>query len=86
MTYSWLDLVGNIGVAVVLLEYWRLQAGRTSPDDLRYSLANAAGAGLILVSLTGNFNLSAFAVEAFWFGISLYDALRLHGIRRGPAS
>jgi hypothetical protein len=30
------------------------------------------GAGLVLISLFGEFNLSAFLVEFFWLIISLY--------------
>lgn len=71
MEYTWHDLVGNIGVAVILLTYLLLQLGRIHSGDLLYSLLNAAGAALIVLSLTSAFNLSAFVVEAVWVIISL---------------
>jgi hypothetical protein len=40
-----------------------------------YSLANALGAVLILVSLYFDFNLSAVIIELFWAAISLMGAI-----------
>jgi hypothetical protein len=76
MTYSWHDLLGNIGVAMVLILYFLLQAERIRVSSATFSLANAFGALLILVSLTQQFNLSAFVVEAAWLAISLYGLAR----------
>jgi len=76
MSYNWHDLLGNIGVVLVLLLYFLLQAERIRATSPAFSTANAIGATLILVSLTQQFNLSAFAVEAAWLVISLYGLLR----------
>jgi len=43
---------------------------------LRFSLLNAAGSLLIIVSLLFKFNASAFLVEAFWFFISLLGLIK----------
>ena len=43
MTYSWYDLLGTIGVAVIVLTYVLLQAERIRSEQLSYSLLNAAG-------------------------------------------
>jgi len=43
---------------------------------LLYSLLNALGASLIILSLLDNFNLSAFLMEAFWVLISLVGVVR----------
>ena len=72
MPYTWLDVVGSLGVAVIILTYVLLQTGRLRSDALAYSLFNAAGASCIIVSLIYNFNFAAFVVEFFWVFISLY--------------
>lgn len=76
MKYSWYDLMGNIGVAMMVLAYLLLQMGKLRINDLSYSLTNAIGAALVLVSLLYSFNLSAFLVESFWLLISLYGLIK----------
>ncbi len=70
MTYGWADAVGNLGVLLVLASYLGLQLGRIELQGLAYSACNAAGAVLLLVSLTVNFNLSSVIIEIFWLAIS----------------
>lgn len=72
MIYEWHDFVGNLGVAMIVVSYYMLQTGRTTSQATGYLSANATGALLVLVSLLGEFNLSAFLVEFFWLMISLY--------------
>ena len=60
MSYGLLDLIGNIGVVVLMIAYLMLQLNKLSSSGLAYSLLNAIGASLIVVSLLVNFNLSAF--------------------------
>lgn len=74
---SWTDLVGMVGVAFVLGTYALLQAGRMTAEGRPYSAFNAAGAALILVSLSRNFNLASFMIESAWLLISLYGLWRL---------
>lgn len=76
MRYAWYDLVGSIGVGVIVLTYILLQTGKIKSESLAYSLLNAAGASLIIVSLIYNFNFPAFVVEFFWVLISLYGIVR----------
>lgn len=71
MTYSIYDVLGNIGVFLIILTYFLLQIRKLSSESLLYSVLNALGASLIVVSLLFDFNLSAFIVEAFWVIISL---------------
>lgn len=66
------DILGTIGVALIVLTYVMLQIGRVRSDQLVYSVLNAVGASLILVSLYHNFNFPAFVVEFFWLLISLF--------------
>ena len=72
MKYAWYDFVGSIGVGIIILTYIALQVGKISSETLVYSLLNALGASLILISLFYNFNSSAFIVEFFWLLISLF--------------
>ena len=73
--YQWHDLVGNLGVLLIVGSYFWMQLGRISGQSMVYSLLNAAGAASILVSLYFDFNLSAVAVEVFWLAISLMGAV-----------
>ncbi len=72
MTYAWYDILGTVGVAVIILTYILLQLGRIRSEQLAYSLFNAIGALLILVSLYFSFNFPSFIVEFFWLLISLF--------------
>ncbi len=72
MTYTWYDFLGNVGVFLILWTYLLLQMEKISSRSFVYSLTNAAGALLVLISLCFQFNLSAFIIEFFWLIISLY--------------
>ena len=82
MTYSIYDVLGNIGVFLIILTYFLLQIRKLSSEDLSYSALNALGASLIIVSLLLDFNLSAFIVESFWVIISLIGIGRFYLRRR----
>ena len=69
---KWYDIVGTLGVAIIILTYVLLQIERIRSDQLSYSLLNAVGASLILISLYFDFNLPSVVVEAFWLLISLF--------------
>jgi hypothetical protein len=72
MSYAWYDIVGTVGVVVIVLTYVLLQTGKLRSDGLVYSALNAVGAGLILISLYYAFNLPSFIVEFFWLLISVF--------------
>ena len=72
MDYSWFDLIGNVGVLLMVIAYLLLQLEKLSGSALSYLLLNALGAVLVMISLMFRFNLSAFLMEAFWLLISLY--------------
>jgi hypothetical protein len=71
MSFHWFDLAGFAGVLLIIVAYLLLQVEKLASSSPRYSMMNAVGALLIMVSLVFAFNLSAFIVEAFWFLISL---------------
>ncbi len=85
MAYELHDFLGNVGVVLILLSYLLLQIEKMSATSLLYSLVNAIGAVLILISLMYDFNLSAFIVEVVWLLISVY-ALTRRGLKRRPAT
>ena len=70
MNYGLMDLVGNIGVAILVVTYLLLQLDKLKSADLSYSVLNALGAGMIVASLIVDFNLSALIIEVFWVLIS----------------
>jgi hypothetical protein len=72
MSLAWYDVLGSVGVAVIIVAYVLLQLERLRSEQLAYSLLNAIGALLILVSLYFSFNFPSFVVEFFWLLISLY--------------
>jgi hypothetical protein len=84
MSFEWYDILGTLGVGVIIITYVLLQIERVRSDQLIYSVLNAVGAALILVSLYFEFNLPSVVVEFFWllislFGIGKYMARRKAG-------
>lgn len=73
---EWHDIVGIAGVVLILGSYLLLQLERIESRDPMYPTMNALGAGLVLVSLFFDFNLSAFVIESFWIVISLMGLYR----------
>ena len=84
MTYGLLDFFGNIGVAIMMIAYLLLQLDKLK-NGLVYSVANALGASLVVISLLTNFNLSAFLMEAFWVLISFVGIVRHFLLRPNEA-
>lgn len=72
MDIAWYDIIGSVGVAIIIFAYVLLQIERLRSDELLYSLLNAVGATLILISLWYSFNFPSFVVEFFWLVISLF--------------
>lgn len=86
MSYGLVDLLGNVGVVILIVTYLMLQLNKLPSDGLAYSLLNAFGASLIVVSLLFDFNLSALLMEVFWVLISfvgMYRYFRLKALRSG---
>lgn len=66
------DLIGCIGTIIILITYFLLQIRKLSSEHLAYSLLNAGGALMILMSLMYSWNLAAVGMEIAWILISLY--------------
>lgn len=65
------DVIGILGVIMILIAYALVQLEKLSVHDLLYSTLNALGSFLILISLIVEFNLSAFLMEFFWLIFSI---------------
>ena len=86
MDYPVHNLVGNIGVVLIVGTYFMVQIGRMSAVRLPYITLNGLGALLILYSLWFDFNLSAFLVEVIWLLISVLGVGRVLLQRRRNAA
>jgi hypothetical protein len=82
----WFDLVGFLGVLLIVGAYLFLQLDKLPSSAPSYSLLNAAGSLLIIVSLIFKFNTSAFLIDAFWFLISLLGLWRALISRKRPGA
>lgn len=76
MNFAWYDVLGTLGVGVIVVTYLLLQLGRIKSNQLVYSLLNGLGAAFILISLYYEFNLPSVIVEAFWLVISIFGILK----------
>lgn len=70
------DILGLIGVFVIVLAYILMQVDRMDPKGFVFSFLNALGAVLILISLFYDWNLASFVMEVIWFSLSLYGTLK----------
>ena len=71
------DIIGLIGVALMLVAYGATVAGRLDVQAWPALAANFVGASLVLVSLSHDFNLSAAVIEGAWALIALAGLVRL---------
>jgi len=76
------DAAGLLGVVTMLLAYAGAQLRRLDPVKAPSLLMNLAGACLVMYSLTRNFNLSAFIMEAAWAAVAVFGLVRLTLRRR----
>jgi len=86
MNFAWHDILGTLGVALVLWAYFALQTNRLQAGQLRYSLLNGIGATLVVVSLMFQFNLSALLMEGAWVLISLIGVWKWWQAKGTPSS
>lgn len=66
------DIIGLLGVGIILLAYGALTLEKIDPKGWRYSAGNGLGAVLILISLYFSFNLASFVIEIAWLVISIF--------------
>ena len=66
------DVIGLIGVLLILITYGALTLEKMDSKSWLYSAGNGLGAVLILISLYYSFNLASFVIEIAWLAISLF--------------
>jgi hypothetical protein len=71
------DAAGLAGVLMILAAYAGATSGKLDPKRVTALTLNLIGPGLILLSLTYEFNLSAFVMEAAWALVALAGLVRL---------
>ena len=80
MEANWVSMLANviglIGVAMVLLAYFLLQIDRWCKNSLSYSVVNLVGSILIPFSLMVHFNLASVIIEVVWISVSSYGVWR----------
>lgn len=78
------DVAGFIGVLLIVIAYLLLQLDKLPSSSLSFSLMNAGGSLMIILSLLFKFNASAFLIEVFWFLISLLGLTKWLTARKQP--
>jgi hypothetical protein len=77
------DVIGLIGVALLITTYALLQFDRIDPKGFWYSFNNMIVAILVTVSLVYSFNLASMVIEIFWFSLSLYGVWKYYTRKKG---
>ncbi len=75
-TFGVTDCIGTLGAIAIVAAYAALQSGLWNSEQLRYSMCNAVGSALILVSLAFDPNWPSIFIEGFWLGISVFGLFR----------
>ena len=75
---QFVTILGLIGVALVLLAYGLVSSGRLSATNARYQLINIVGTVGVLLSLTTQWNLSSFVLNAAWLVIGIVGLIRIY--------
>ncbi len=70
------NIIGIIGVIVILIAYMLLQVKKICPYSFLYSFLNFIGSLMILFSLYYQWNFPAVIIEFVWSIISLYGMHR----------
>jgi hypothetical protein len=70
------DILGTTGVGFIVVMYVMLQTERIDPRRIAFSIFNAVGSILILISLAYEFNFSAVLIEGVWLIVSVYGLWR----------
>ena len=76
------DIIGLIGVTLLISTYALLQFDRIDPKGFWYSFNNMIVAILVTVSLLYNWNLASMVIEVFWFSLSVYGLYKFYRIRK----
>ncbi len=70
------DLIGIVGVVMVLIAYAMLQLNKISQRSFWFSFVNLLGSILILISLMYHWNLASVIIEISWLIISTFGVVK----------
>lgn len=70
------NVIGMLGVIIILYAYSKLQTGYMLQTDKIYSILNFIGSTFILFSLFFTWNTASVVIEAAWVLISLYGVVK----------
>jgi len=70
------DIIGIIGVSLVIQAYLLIQAGKVTINSNIYLYSNFFGSLMILFSLFFHWNLASVVIEVTWLLISTYGIIR----------
>lgn len=73
---SFPDIVGLIGVVLIILAFLLLQIEKCSAFSMTYLLLNLSGSACLLYSLFYNWNMASVVIECLWLFISIYGIIR----------
>ncbi len=76
LTDLFINIIGTLGVLLIVLAYLLLQTGKIGQFDLTYPVLNLVGALMVMVSILRFWNLPSFIIEAFWIAISVWGLYR----------
>lgn len=76
------NVVGTIGVGLILIAYFLVQNQKIKPDELKCPLINLIGAILILISLLWHPNVPSIIIEICWIAISIYSIIKIISKRK----
>lgn len=82
MELSLSDLIGILGVFIIMIVYMLLHLEKIDAKGFNFSFFNAIGALLIIISLLFDWNLASFLMEFTWMMISLYGILKYIKMKR----
>lgn len=76
--FSVADIIGFVGVALLISTYAMLQFNRIDPKGFWYSFNNMIVAILVGISLYYTPNLASIVIEVFWFSLSVYGLFQYY--------
>lgn len=78
------NIIGIMGVILILLAYVLLQCGKLQPLSFLYPFLNLLGAIMILISLGFAWNLPSAVIETVWVIVSVFGLLRWYRHQKKP--
>lgn len=76
--YTWSDVIGNIGVAILIVTFYLNVAGKINSQGFLYNFNNLMVAILLGINLYYKPNLSSIIIELFWAAISIYGLVKFY--------